>query len=167
MNEDRSTVPFRLLGPRSTLDDLSNVIVDPLPNGSLCVVLSRKSIYYLDKESLIPVLSPNIVATGRGSDAPGRWVEYQDFEGGVCGPLVNGAFREILPTGDIFPTQSIWWDSPAKNYKLTQTIYTRDSSNLATQIQTTIYSGGVPVQVITDVYTYSGQVVSTVTRSVV
>jgi len=81
----QSPPSLNLLSPRQTLAGapgtaLGGVLVDELPDGSLCVV-PGSGLYQLDKFSSAAVASPNIVATGRGVGAVGRWVLLQAASG--------------------------------------------------------------------------------------
>lgn len=58
-------------------------------------------------------------------------------------------FVEFTP--NINPTNIVEWDSPAKNYKLTEDIMT--------------YSGGIVTQVISKKYIQDGTVVETITST--
>jgi hypothetical protein len=234
VNEFKAAVAFRLLGPRQGLsgpipESLENIIIDPLPDGALCWVITEQQLYYLDKHSMAAVAPPDVIATSKGPGFPGRWVKFipiplaagapvnvnkspaqvgvalssaradhkhdidtaapvavgiENLEGvattlarsdhvhapgpnPVCGPVVDGAFEELLPAGAIFPATDTWWTSPAKVVKLLETTYTRNAQNLVTQMQTVVYEFGLPVQIITDTITYSGMFVLNVSRSVV
>lgn len=74
-----SAVGNRLLSPRRTLLGssgyaLENLITDNVADGAMCLVLSEKCLYRLDKFSAEPVAYPVVIATSRGAAAPGRWV---------------------------------------------------------------------------------------------
>lgn len=167
-----AAVAYRLLSPRTTLTELINIIVAPINDSALCFVSDEQSLYVLDKESLAVVNPPLVVATSLGPSVKGRWFRYFpvippppfDYSILCTGPIVDGAFREVLPEGALFPATVTWWDSPAKNQRLMETTYAYNAQNLPETVTTAIY--GSPDRFITDVITYDGMIESTRTRSV-
>jgi len=77
-----SPADLRILESRPTLQGpgdrnaLENLIVDKVPNGAVCYVVSQADWFVLDKFSLAAVAPPNVIATGRGASRPGRWSRY-------------------------------------------------------------------------------------------
>lgn len=90
MTDLLAAVGYRILAPRAQLtgagdgDALTNVIPDPLPNGSICYVVSESDYYKLDKFSTAPPVPPLVVATATGV---GRWVKLQTG-GSIIGSAV-------------------------------------------------------------------------------
>lgn len=58
-----SDTNYRLLSSRRRLqgvgdaEALSNIVVDPIPDGAHCFVMSEQQLYYLDKQSGAPAAS--------------------------------------------------------------------------------------------------------------
>jgi hypothetical protein len=74
-----------------------------------------------------------------------------------CGPVLNGAVREITPAGALFPTNETWYRDATKTVVLLDLVYIRDPSGKPTQLIWLIYSlNGVLVATVTDTITYSG-----------
>jgi hypothetical protein len=100
-----------LLGP--TGDALENMIVEPLPNGSLCWVINENSLWYLAKYSLDAV-SASVIATSKGAGVAGRWKRATGetgftpafaelfLVGGVA--IIAGANWQAMPTGEVVYT---------------------------------------------------------------
>jgi hypothetical protein len=142
---------------------LENLIATPLPDGCMCWVVSQQALYAFEKDNSNPVAFPEVVAAGGG----GRWVQISySLEPGDT--LVNGAFREVLPTGDPFYTSATWYTSPAKVQKILEEIVVRDPTGLPSTITTLYYDiyGNLVLTVI-DAITYSNLVESTRNRTVV
>lgn len=69
-----------IISPRETVsggsgEALSDLIVDKLPNGALCLVTTEQALYRLDKYSNAEPDGARVVVTGRGASARGRWVQ--------------------------------------------------------------------------------------------
>ena len=76
------------------------------------------------------------------------------------GPMdgfTSGAFREILPADDPFPTQIIWWESSPQLKKIVEKDLSYDASK---RIVTTIFSvydtEGILLAKVTDTISYNG-----------
>lgn len=79
---------------------------------------------------------------------------------GVGGPMTgfaSGAYREILPTDDPFPTSITWWNSSAKTKKIVEKNLSYDSNKRITVTDWKVYDeNGVLLASITDVFDYNG-----------
>jgi len=146
-------VPTQVISP----DDARLMSLAAMGNG-----LNRSLI---DVAPDYPAIAADIVAIWNALKAHQTPVPFPSPP--VCGPILNGAFEEILPVGAMFPTECIWWTSIAKLIRLVDTTYVRQANHLPSSIVTRVYVEGIVVQTITDTITYSGLVVATVTRSVV
>jgi hypothetical protein len=77
MTDRLADTALRLLAPRASVlgfndsDSLQNIIVNELPNGSLCFVIENRSFYVLDKLSTAAPLGTLVVQPLGG---PGRWI---------------------------------------------------------------------------------------------
>lgn len=86
--------------------------------------------------------------------------------------FASGAYKEVLPTGNPFPTSIIWWESSGKTQKIVEKLITR-SGGAATNVKPTpikwkVYDtdGTTVLWTITDAIVYSGIVESTRTRTI-
>lgn len=89
---------------------------------------------------------------------------------GVGGPMENfasGAYREILPVADPFPTSIIWWESNAKLKKIVEKLITWTGA-FPTTIQWKAYDtdGTTVLATVTDAITYSGPFEADRTRTI-
>jgi hypothetical protein len=92
------------------------------------------------------ILSSNIVTTRKLI----TFIEEGPAEG-----FASGAYKEILPFGDPFPTSITWWDSPVKNNKIVEQIYTYNNNNIIIQEEWNAYDAtGNIVTTISDTITY-------------
>jgi len=79
---------------------------------------------------------------------------------GVGGPMegfASGAYREILPTSDPFPTSIIWWESSAKLQKIIDKTIIYDANKRIISITFKVYDeNGLLLATVTDTLSYSG-----------
>ena len=82
--------------------------------------------------------------------------------------FASGAFHEILPSGNAFPTNEVWWVSAAKTQKIVELTITRDSQKKPTAEQWKMYDldGVTVVETVTDAISYSGPFETTRTRTI-
>lgn len=68
----------------------------------------------------------------------------------------NGSFREILPLGDPFPTQVVWWESSSKIRKILETNITRNANKMPYIIEWVLFDsdGTTILESVTDNITY-------------
>lgn len=88
-------------------------------------------------------------------------------DGPACG-FVSGAYKEILPAGNPFPTQAIWWESASKLKKIVEFNMTRDSQKKPTVEEWKMYDtdGTTVLCTVTDAIAYSGVFETTRTRTI-
>lgn len=79
-------------------------------------------------------------------------------EGGPFEGFASGAFQEILPSADPFPTSFIWWTSAAKTHKIVELALTRNSNKTVNTEQWKAYDtdGSTVLVTVTDTLSYSG-----------
>lgn len=152
--------------PGSSID---NIIVTPLPDGILCWAVSQKSLYVLDKLSAQVESFPDVLS----AVPAGKWIRLSPYvppeppEVAAGNTLIDGAYKEVLPSGNAFWTSYIWWTSVAKLQKILEQMVTRNPSGLPTQIVTKYYDAvGVLSLIVTDDITYDNMVESTRTRTI-
>jgi len=90
------------------------------------------------------------------------------IDNGPADGFVSGAYREILPINDPFPTSVIWWESIAKIEKIVEKTYTYNDNKTVSQIQWKMYDtdGTTILTTVTDSITYSGIFEVSRTRSI-
>lgn len=154
--------PLLRLSPRLTLAgdpgaSLVGINTTQLPDGALCWVSGELSDFRLFLASTAAADGIDVLQPSAG---PGRWVRQQSFPwpGSLsCGPLVDGAVREILPTGSLYPTDVVWYKDATKTIELLHLTYTRDGSGKVTQAQWVVNDlTGSLTMTITDTISYSG-----------
>jgi len=88
---------------------------------------------------------------------------------GPAGGFASGAYKEILPVADPFPTQIIWWESSSKLEKIVEKNITRNTNQTPAVIQWKMYDtdGTTVLVTVTDTISYSGIFEISRTRSIV
>ena len=91
---------------------------------------------------------------------------------GADGPwlvALSGAFKETLPYGSIFPTQSIWWTDNTKTKKIAEKLILAGGGIFPTQIRYSTYAadGTTVIAQITDTINRVGIAETDRTRTVV
>ena len=78
------------------------------------------------------------------------------IDDGPSSGFASGAYREILPAGDPFPSQVIWWASSSKLKKIVETVITRNSNKQPSSIQWKMYDvdGSTVLETVTDSVQY-------------
>lgn len=116
----------------------------------------------------------SIVGTGSSGGGAHRTLRHliHFISEGPAEGFASGAYKEKLPSGSVFPTSVIWWESSSKLKKIVEKTITRSGGG-ATKVFPTpvvwkIYDtdGSTVLATITDDITYSGVLDSTVTRTV-
>jgi len=83
--------------------------------------------------------------------------------------FASGAYMEILPAADPFPTSIIWWESSSKFKKIVEKAVTWDSiPKVPIQIQWKVYDtdGSSVLSTVTDAISYSGVFETSRTRTI-
>jgi hypothetical protein len=82
--------------------------------------------------------------------------------------FTSGAYKETLPTGAVFPTSEIWWESSSKVKKIVE-LTTTWSGAQKTQEEWKMYDtdGTTVLVTVTDTITYSGAFETSRTRAIV
>jgi hypothetical protein len=90
------------------------------------------------------------------------------IDDGPAEGFATGAFREVLPTGDPFPTSAIWWESSSKLKKIVEVTVTYSGPFPATE-EWKMYDtdGSTVLATVTDTIVYSGPFESNRTRAIV
>lgn len=97
-------------------------------------------------------------AGGAADHAALRELVHLAKDGGPFEGFASGAYREILPAADPFPTQVIWWTSAAKTAKILEhELAYNPNKTIATSTWRVYAVDGTTVLVTsTDTMTYSG-----------
>jgi hypothetical protein len=86
---------------------------------------------------------------------------------GPAGGFASGAFKEILPSANPFPTSVIWWESSGKTQKIVEKTITY-TTVFPTTIEWKMYDtdGTTVLVTVTDAISYSGAFETTRTRTI-
>ena len=89
-------------------------------------------------------------------------------DGPTCG-FTTGAFKEILPSGNPFPTSYIWYESAAKVKKIVELTVTRNTNKTPATEQWQMYdTDGITVLcTVTDAISYTAVFETSRTRTIV
>jgi hypothetical protein len=71
---------------------------------------------------------------------------------------LSGAYREILPAGNPFPTSIVWWESASKINKIVETIITRNANKMPSSVVWQLYDVGSVVETVTDSISYQNNI---------
>lgn len=86
---------------------------------------------------------------------------------GPAGGFASGAYREQLPSGSIFPTSIIWWESSSKLKKIVERTLTWTGVNVTTSVWEVYDTDGSTVlATVSDSISYTGVVETTRTRTI-
>lgn len=87
---------------------------------------------------------------------------------GPAGGFASGAYKELLPLGNPFPTSIIWWTSSAKTDKIIEKTITYNGNKTFDTIKWEVYGtdGYTVYGSIVDTYSYSGVIETTRSRSI-
>lgn len=90
------------------------------------------------------------------------------IDSGPAEGFVSGAYREILPSADPFPTSYIWWESASKVDKVVELTLTRNANQTPATEEWKMYDpdGSTVLVTVTDTISYSGVFETTRTRAV-
>jgi len=90
------------------------------------------------------------------------------IDNGPAEGFTSGAYEEILPAADPFPTSAIWWESAAKLKKIVELTVTY-SGPFPTAEEWKMYDtdGSTVLATITDAISYSGPFETSRTRTIV
>lgn len=82
------------------------------------------------------------------------------IDDGPSSGFLSGAYREILPAGDPFPTQVVWWESSGKVKKIVETNITRLSNKQPSVIEWKMYDedGSTVLETVTDSIVYQNNI---------
>lgn len=102
----------------------------------------------------------------RGAGSSPEWINHDAIRklvhladiGGPYEGFASGSFREILPFGDPFPTQVIWWTSSAKTQKIVEKVISYNGNRTVSTVVWRSYDAdGVTIlATVTDAIAYSG-----------
>lgn len=86
---------------------------------------------------------------------------------GPADGFASGAYKEILPSANPFPTSVIWWSSAAKLKKIVEKTITYTGANPTTIVWKSYASDGVTVlATVSDAISYSGPFETVRTRTI-
>lgn len=91
------------------------------------------------------------------------------IESGPAEGFASGAYFEVLPAGDPFPTSEIWWESAAKLKKIVSLDTTWNANKTIATETWKVYDasdGSTVLATVTDTHSYSGPFLTSTTRSI-
>lgn len=82
--------------------------------------------------------------------------------------FASGAYHEILPSGDPFPTSETWWESAAKLKRIVDLTITRNANKTPATEAWRMYDtdGSTVLATVTDTIAYSGVFETSRTRTI-
>ena len=122
----------------------------PIYDGTL--VYSDGYFYLRDAEEIYIPLSPNKHKRLK------QLIHFIDE--GPASVGLSGAYREILPAGNPFPTQIVWWENSGKIKKIVETNVTRNSNKQPLSVEWKMYDddGITVVETVTDSIEYMNNI---------
>lgn len=89
------------------------------------------------------------------------------IDDGPASGFPSGSYREALPSGGIFPTSEIWWESSSKLKKIVSLDTTWSGATITQEIWKVYDTDGTTVlATVTDAISYSGVIETTRTRTI-
>lgn len=89
------------------------------------------------------------------------------IDDGPAEGFVSGAFKELLPEGNIFPTTITWYESSDKSQKIVERTITWSGARIVTDHWEMFDTDGTTLLAyVTDSYVYSGIMPYQVTRTI-
>lgn len=89
------------------------------------------------------------------------------LEEGPADGFASGAYKETLPSGAVFPTSVIWWESASKAQKIVERTLTWTGPNVTTDEWKMYDEDGTTLLVtVSDSISYSGVFETTRTRTI-
>lgn len=110
-------------------------------------------------ETALRTVKGNGILTGITDDAHASLRQLIHLaNGGPYEGFASGAYREVLPAANPFPTQVIWWEDSGKTQKIVEKNVVRNSNKTPATVQWKAYAvnGITVVATVTDTITYSG-----------
>jgi len=124
---------------------------------------------FLDKNNTEKTLSDLVAGTGGLTIEAHKTVRQliHFIDEGPAEGFASGAYKEILPTGNPFPTSIIWWESSSKLKKIVEKTITWSGAS-PTTITWKIYDtdGTTWLWEVSDAISYSGVFETTRTRTI-
>lgn len=112
----------------------------------------------------------------RGPGQAPEWVDHDALRklvhladiGGPYEGFATGSFREILPFGNPFPTNVIWWTSSDKNEKIVEKLIVYNKNKTVSSVTWVAYARNTNtiLATVTDEISYSGVFETSRTRSI-
>lgn len=90
------------------------------------------------------------------------------IDDGPAEGFVSGAYREIIPSGDPFPTSIIWYEAPDKLKKIVEKTIVYNTNKTPSTITWRIYDtdGSTVLATVSDSISYSGVFETSRTRTI-
>jgi hypothetical protein len=166
------------LNPEEDYVELAGIVIDELGVRDESTVVWRIGDDMMFRDTNNPggaTLTDLLASSGGGiTEAQHRTLRQliHFIDEGPAEGFASGAYKEILPSGDPFPTTVTWWESSAKLKKIIRKTITRSGGG-ATNVKPTpilweIFDtdGSTMLASVSDAITYSGAFESTRTRTI-
>ena len=131
---------------------------------------SSSRMTFIDSENTTPLTLTDLGTGGTGiSETTHRTIRQliHFIDEGPAGGFASGAYREQLPSGSIFPTSVIWWESSSKLKKIVERTLTWTGVNVTTSVWEIYDTDGSSVlATVSDSISYTGVVETNRTRTI-
>lgn len=133
---------------------LDNGALVPTVNGEIRYVTGTGFRFY--EEGVVKGLTGTGISEAQHKTL--RQLIHLTEEGGPWEGFASGAYQEILPAADPFPTSVIWWTSAAKTHKIVELTTTYNTNKTVNTEQWKVYDvdGSTVLATATDTWAYSG-----------
>lgn len=165
------------IDPQEDSPEVAGVYFQDASNRDENVLIDRSgnNMRFKDPNNPTPVTLTTLVAGAGGlTESTHRTLRQliHFIDDGPAEGFTSGAYRETTPSGSLFPTSIIWWESSSKVNKIVEKTITRSgggATNLApTPIVWKVYDtdGSTVLVTISDAITYSGIIETSRTRTI-
>jgi hypothetical protein len=159
------------IAPQEDAIEVAGVYLQDASNRDETILLSRSGNDMLFKDGNNPTAKTlTELLTVTAHRALRQLIHFID--NGPAEGFASGAYREILPAADPFPTSIIWWESSSKLKKIVEKLITRSgggATNIApTPIVWKVYDtdGSTVLATVSDAVSYSGPFETNRTRTI-
>jgi hypothetical protein len=143
--------------PNPTVEKIQNIPVlnVGIPSDGYVLTYVAADGYWEPKQ---PTGGPSSSLTPIEHEKLRQLIHLADGVGGPMEGFPTGAYKEVLPAFNPFPTSVIWWSSPAKVKKYVEKTITYNSNKTPSTLKWSVYDtdGVTELASVTDTITYLG-----------
>jgi len=148
---------------------LQNETSSPSTSGDTAVFLTRDAAHNMSFKDGVVAATTLYELYSKVSPAQHRTLRHliHFIDEGPAEGFASGAFKEVLPAADPFPTSIIWYTSSAKTNKIVEQTIAYNANKTISTVQWKLYDSDAVntlLATLTDTYAYSGVFVTSVTR---